>query len=400
MDCSLVVFLVGGIVLCNMLIKTVLSRTGVPALVGYLLLGLLLRGVDHQAGFLSPACLEVLGFLEKMGLVVLLFKVGLESDLKGLLKQLRSASFVWFGDVTISGVAGFAACYYVLGLGWVTALTVATAFTATSVGISVAVWESHGALNSPDGQLLVDVAELDDISAVVLMSLLFSVLGTLQTDGPVSLLHTVPKVVGLFSFKLVGFGLGCFLFSRYLERPISQAFKKAKSPPDHMLVVVSFGFLIAAAADALGFSLAIGAFFAGLVFSRDPEAVKEEASFTPLYELFCPFFFIGVGLDIDPATLSSGLTLGAVLLIFAVASKLVADGVPVWFLSGPQSGVRIGMSMIPRAEISMVILQRGLAMGDWVIPPRVFSGMVLVSALTCLVGPVAVSALLKRFPKG
>jgi len=399
MDDTLVVFLVGGLVLGNMLIKAVLARTGFPALVGYLLLGLLLGGLDRQAGLFTPAIRDILAFLGKMGLMVLLFRVGLESDLKGLLRQLRRASFVWFGNLTVSGLAGFVASYSILGLGWVTSLTVATAFTATSVGIPVAVWESRGALHTPDGQLLVDVAELDDISAVVLMSLLFSVLGTLHAAGPASLLHVVPEVLGLFTLKLVSFGLGCYLFSRYIERAVTRAFKKVKPPPDRMLVVVSLGFLIAATAEALGFSLAIGAFFAGLVFSRDPEAVKEEASFTPLYELFCPFFFIGVGLAIDPGTLSEGMGLGAVLLVFAVGSKLVGNGIPVWILSGPQSAARIGVSMIPRAEITMVILQRGLAMGDWVIPSRVFSGMVLVSAFTCLVGPVAVAALLSRSPK-
>jgi Kef-type K+ transport system membrane component KefB len=396
MDSTLVVFVVGGLVLGNILIKSMLSRTGVPELVGYLFLGFLLGCVDHQTGLLSPVCLDILTFLGKMGLVVLLFKVGLESDLKGLLRQLRRASFVWAVNMVLSGLAGFYASYHILNLGWITALTVATAFTATSVGISVAVWERQGALNSPDGQLLVDVAELDDISAVVLMSLLFSLLGAVRGGETGSLLHTVPKTLGLFTIKLAAFGLGCFLFSRYVEGAVTRAFGKVNPPPDRMLVVVSFGFLIAAAADGLGFSLAIGAFFAGLVFSRDPEAVKEEASFKPLYELFCPFFFIGVGLDIDPATLHAGLETGAVLLVFAVVSKLAANGIPVWLLSGFRSGAVIGMSMLPRAEITMVILQRGLKMGGDVVPSRVFSGMVLVSAITCAAGPVAVACLLRR----
>lgn len=164
----LIILLTGVIVFLTMLIKSGFEKTAVPSLVGFLLLGLAIRLIDWEVNFLNPECREILGFLGKLGLISLLFRVGLESDLKGLLKQLRRASLVWGSNILFSGTIGFLTAYYVLSFSWVTSMVVATAFTATSVGVSVAVWEEANALKSPDGELLVDVAELDDISAVVL----------------------------------------------------------------------------------------------------------------------------------------------------------------------------------------------------------------------------------------
>jgi Kef-type K+ transport system membrane component KefB len=170
-------------------------------------------------------------------------------------------------------------------------------------------------------------------------------------------------------------------------------------PPDFMLVVVGISLIIAALADLGGFSLAIGAFFAGLVFSRDDETVKRESSFMPLYELFSPFFFIGIGLHVEPQALGSALSLGTTLVAAAFAAKIIADGLPVWLLRGFPSAALIGISMVPRAEIAMVIMQHGLNRGAWAVPAKVFNAMVLVSILTCTISPMLVRMLLARWPQ-
>jgi len=395
----LVVLVIGAIVFLTMLVKSGFERTRVPSLVGFLALGFLIRLADARLHFLNPECDEILGFLAKLGLITLLFRVGLESNLGGLLKQLRSASIIWVGDVLVSGSIGFVTAFYALNLSWITSVIVATAFTATSVGISVAVWEESGALRSRNGELLIDVAELDDISAVVLMAMLFVILPNLREEAGANLFQIVTWTGAMFLFKLVAFGVLCYLFSRYIEPSVTGYFKNLKAAPDPMLVVISVGFMIAAVAALLGFSMAIGAFFAGLVFSRDPRAVKMEASFLPLYELFSPFFFIGIGLDMDPGSMNAALGMGVVLFAAATAGKILADGFPVWRMAGLSSGILIGVSMIPRAEIAMVIMDRGLKQGAWAVPPDVFAAMVIVTAGTCMLSPLVTGALLKRWPQ-
>lgn len=395
----LVVLVIGAIVFLSMLVKSGFERTRMPSLVGFLALGFLIRLADAGLHFLNPECHEILGFLAKLGLITLLFRVGLESNLGGLLKQLRRASVVWASNILVSGSIGFVTAFYVLSLSWITSIIVASALTATSVGLSVAVWEESGALQSSNGELLIDVAELDDISAVVLMAMLFAVLPVLEKGGRAGLMHAVPGTAALLLFKLLAFGGFCYVFSRFIEPPMTGYFRNLKAAPDPMLVVISVGFMIAAAAGLLGFSMAIGAFFAGLVFSRDPRAVKMEASFLPLYELFSPFFFIGIGLDMDPGSMNTALDLGAVLLAAAIAGKMLANMLPVWKMAGPASGILIGVSMVPRAEIAMVIMDKGLKAGSWAIPPGVFGAMVIVTAGTCILSPLVVSVLLKRWPQ-
>lgn len=395
----LLIMILGGIIILTMLVRAGLTRLNIPALVGFLVLGFLMKLADMRWGILTPGSSDIFGFLAKLGLISLLFRVGLESNLAGLLNQLKRASLIWSSDVLVSGLIGFITAFYLLHLAWITSLIVAAAFTATSVGISVAIWDDAGALNSKNGEMLIDVAELDDISAVVLMALLFSLLPVLtdKTGGP--LMPVVARTLGVFLAKLIGFGVCCYLFSRYAEKPITARFKNMNPPSSYMLVVLAIGFIIAAAADMLGFSMAIGAFFAGLVFSRDPEAVKRETSFMPLYELFSPFFFIGIGMSMDPESLHGAAGLGAILLLAAMISKMLADGLPAWMMGTFSSGALIGISMIPRAEIAMVIMHRGLYLKNQAVSAEVFGAMVMVSLGTCLIAPLCVKPLLQKWPQ-
>lgn len=393
----LLIGLVGGVIVLIMWVKSGLDRIGIPPLVGFLGLGFGLRIADQHFGLLSSGFQEVFAFLAKIGLVTLLFRIGLESKIEMLLRQLRRASVVWLGDIFISGLLGFAAAFYLLGLTLITSLIVATALTATSVGISVAVWENMNALKSANGSILVDVAELDDISAVVLMALLFAVIPALTEGRQISLGSILVMTSGIFLLKLLGFGAFCFLFSRFVENRLTKYFRKFERLPDPMLTVVGIGLIIAALAGLIGFSLAIGAFFAGLLFSRDPQTVKMETSFLPIYDLFSPFFFIGIGMSMDLDHFGIAIGLGAVLLSVAILGKLVGDGVPFLLMKGWRSGLLIGVSMVPRAEIAMVVMQRGLE--HKLVSSQVFTGMVVVSAATSLLSPIAVRSLLRRWPQ-
>lgn len=391
-----IIMITGIVIVLIMLLKSGIEPLGIPALVGYLLLGLMLRAAGDLWSILDRGPMEIIMFMAKLGLVTLLFKVGLESNLRGLVAQLRRASLVWVSNLIVCGAAGFTAAYSILGFTLETSLIVATALTATSVGISVALWQRKGALDTEDGEILIDIAELDDLSAVVLMAMLFPILDAMNSGNGSVPVSVIFGTAGFFFIKLVFFGTLCFLFSRYLEKPVTRFFKRLESGPDPMLVMVGISMVIAALASFLGFSLAIGAFFAGLLFSRDENAVKMENSFEPLYELFSPFFFIGIGLAMNPRTMISAAGYGVILFVVAAAGKLVAVGIPVSLMSGTWSGLLIGTSMIPRAEIAMIIMSRGLHSEKYHVPGDIYGAMVLVSALTCILSPLFVNRMLDR----
>jgi Kef-type K+ transport system membrane component KefB len=394
-----VILILGLVIVLLMFIKTGLHRTNIPGLVGFLFIGAMIRLVDYQYPFVSEGFTEVFDFMAKIGLIFLLFRVGLESNMRGLLKQLRRASIIWSGDVLVSGFIGFLASYFILNLSWVTSIILATAFTATSVGISLSVWESTGNIKSRNGELLIDVAEMDDISAVVLMAMLFAIIPGIQNSENFHLFPVISKIFGKFLIKFILFSGLCVVFSLYVEKPVTKFFRKVEEPPDPMIVVIAMGFIIAALSELLGFSMAIGAFFAGLVFSRDPALLKMETSFIPLYDLFTPFFFLGIGLDIDPSSIGGAVGIASVLIIPAIISKLIADGIPVFVMNGYRSAVLIGASMVPRAEIAMIIMQRGLKKGNWAVPSDIFAAMVIVSMITCMISPFAVQKMLNKWPQ-
>ncbi|MDB9305078.1 MULTISPECIES: cation:proton antiporter [Cyanophyceae] len=396
----LLVLLVGMAIAIAILIKSGLERIGVPALVGYLVMGFVLRLIDNQWDILSlEGQEEIFQFLAQLGIIALLFRVGLESDLAGLMRQLSRASIILAGDVLLSGGLAFVVSYWWLQLGLISSLFVSTAMTATSVGVAVGVWQEEEATDSPNGQLLLDVAEMDDISGVILMALLFAIAPTLKDSVDASLVPILAQTAASFFFKSILFATFCYVFSRNFEAAVTGFVRRIEKPPDPMLTVASIGFIIAAIAGLLGFSVAIGAFFAGLVFSRDPEAVKLDTSFTTLYEFFVPFFFIGIGLQIEPHALTTALGLGSALLIVALLGKIIGAGVPAVFMTGWVGGILLGVSLVPRAEITLIIMQRGLLLGNWAISPEVFAAMVAVCAVTSIVTPLILHRMLEQWPQ-
>lgn len=391
--------LLGATIVAAIFTKTLFRKARLPAVVGFLFVGIAIRGIDEQWNLLEDSAEQMFLVLSNVGIACLLFRVGLESNLKGLLRQLKSAAVVWLGNFVVCGLFGFATAYWLLDLGLAASLIVSTALTATSVGVSVAIWQSEKALHSPRGELMVDVAELDDVSGVLLMGVLFAILPLLKNGETEALAPAFGRTVVLFSLHLAAFLGFCFLFSRFVEERLTGLFSGLGPTYYSMILVVGTGFIISGFAAWLGFSIAIGSFFAGLMFSRDPQAVKVDADFNSLYEFFSPFFFIQIGLNVQFESLWPAIGLAAILLIPAVLGKMLGNGIPVLYLDGWPGALLIGASMIPRAEIAMVIVQHGLELGPWAISPRVFSAMVFVSLATCILSPVIVTRLLRKWPQ-
>jgi Kef-type K+ transport system membrane component KefB len=392
------VLLVGLAVIAGGLIKSALRLLGSPALVGFLLLGFALRLADAHWPFLSEPVHHAFNFLADLGVIALLFRIGLDSHPGALAAKLPEASAVWAGNVAGAALLGFATAWYWLHLALIPALIVTAALTATSVGVAVSAWQEAGALKSGNGRLLVDVAELDDLSAVALMALLFALIPVLEQDRG-ALWSAIGVAGGGFLLKLALFIAGCYLFSRYLEQRLTRFAARLEPAPECMLTVVGVGLVIAALAAALGFSFAIGALFAGLVFSRDPEAVKTEKSFQDIYAFVTPFFFINIGLQVNPEHLSSGAALGLVLLLGAVAGKFMGAAAPALFTTTAAGATLIGISMIPRAEIAMIVMHQGRQLGDWAVPDEVYAGMVFVTMASCIAAPLVLQRLLRRWPQ-
>ncbi|MDH3659922.1 MAG: cation:proton antiporter [Alphaproteobacteria bacterium] len=391
--------IVGVVIILSLLVRALFPRLQLPAMVGYILIGMALSVGGSAFGMLTPLLRENLEFMAQFGVVVLLFRVGLESDLDLLARQLGKAAIIWLPNMAVAALFAFLVVYYWPGYGLVPALFVAVAASATSISASEAIWEEAGALKTPVGALLLDAAELDDITAVILMSLLFALVPLLvgAIDGdPWSTAFTV---VGLQLVKLAILCAICYVFSRFAERPLTAWFVKTDNHLGALLFATGIALLIAALADLMGFSLAIGALFAGLAFSRDPAEREIDKSFSELFVLFSPFFFVAIGLAVDVTLLGEALGLGLALLVAAALGKFIGAALPAALLTSPREGVLVGLSMIPRAEIFLIVILHGVALGDWAVPEPLYIAAVLVSISTCILAPIAVRRLMADRPR-
>lgn len=405
---ELLVVTIGGIVILALLIKAVFSRLHLPSLIGYILIGFLFGIADRKWGFMTGAAQSVFDLFSKLGVIALLFGVGLKSHFRKLLGYFRSASFVWIGNIIVSGLAGFFAGR-LLGFDLIPSLIIGVAMTATSVGVSANVWEDAGAIESDDGQRFVDVAEMDDISGIVFMVILFSLLPQLQKNAGAENISaplaasgavwTVVKTTGLALGKLALFSMICFFFARYAEKPLIRFFSKNEPPTDAVISIISLGIIIAGVAGLMGFSVAIGAFFAGLALSKNRDVVEDRTPFITVRDLFVPFFFVSIGFGVDIGSLENVWLPALALLVLAFAGKFIGTTVPALRFSGWGRASVLGLSMVPRAEITMIIMAHGRQMGNWAVTPALYSAMVLVVLASCILTPPLLKALILRYSK-
>lgn len=388
---GILLLFMGIVTLLIVPVKALLGRFGIPALVGFILLGAILSFVNKEAAVLTPTFEGGIDFLAKLGIVALLFRAGLESDLKQMIKQLRNAVAVWVSNVTVSASLVFTVVYLWPGMGLIPALFAGIAASATSISVSIVVWEESGAIDTREGALLMDVAELDDLTALLLMSVLFAVapiLKTVPTNGVIFIaLQTAVVEIAWF----VIFCAGCYAFSRFAEHRFRLLFNRFDEKAGTIVFAAGTMLLIAAAADLMGFSIAVGALFAGLAFSEDPQSSRIDKAIEILVALFGPFFFLTIGLSLDLSQIGPALGLTALLIAAAVLGKLLGAGLPSAALLSHSSGMLIGASMIPRAEIFLIVMLQGLSLGPWAVPSELYTAAVLTSIATCLLGPVIVS---------
>jgi len=385
--------LTGLLLLLSLLLRLTVPERFVPHFVLYLLIGIGLATLDREFAVFGPFVHDGLGFLAEIGIIILLFRVGMTSDIQGLREQLPRASWVWLGNVAISAVFGYVAARYLLGLDWLTSTVIAVALVATSVGVTVSIWEHEGLLKTRQGETLLDVAELDDLTSIILLTLLFALLPNIRGEGGFTLTALGAETAWIL-LKLALFVGALFVFSLKLEPRITRFLRARESPQELTVFVAATGIIIAGIAEMLGLSAAIGAFFAGLAVGRDAELVRRAVALPTLLNFFTPFFFIGVGLQMTASWADIFTVTTLVLLVAAILGKFIGAALPAYFTFGAMGAVCLGVSMIPRAEIALVVMQKALQQG--IVSDAIFSSLVIVAAITTLMTPAILHQIFTR----
>ncbi len=359
-----------------------MERLGQPAVLGELLAGVLIG--PGLLGLVRHS--ELLHALAEIGVVILLFEIGLESDLDELLRAGPQSTVVALVGVACPFLLGF-----VLAAWWGTptlvAVFIGATLTATSVGITARVLSDLGRLQEAAARVVLGAAVIDDILGLVILAV---VTGLVQT-GVFS-----PATAGLILAKALAFLLVAIALGIHFAPTLLAWVGRMRARGSLIVYAVLFCVLLAAVAERVGLATIIGAFAAGLILAKTERGAHIEEQLKPVADLFVPIFFVTIGMRVDPATLNpfapgAGLALALLLSCVAVLTKL-ASGLGVY-----QRGIRrwpVGVGMIPRGEVGLIFAGIGLASG--VIDASLYAALVTMVVVTTFMVPPWLKMLYRR----
>lgn len=407
-------------------ISSLVEKFGQPSVLGELVAGVVLGNLGLIGiTFFEPLRTDtIIKFLSELGVVILLFQIGLESNIQQMQRVGFRASLV----AVVGVVTPFVLGTYIVGP-WLLPdlsdnayLFLGAALTATSVGITARVFRDLGKLKSPEAQMVLGAAVIDDVLGLIILA----VVSALVTIGTVSL-----GGIGVIVLKAIGFLGGAIVLGQLFAGRISRMFSKIHTGVGmKFTLALSFGLLFAYVANRLGLAPIVGAFAAGLILDpvhfksfEEPEiAGKIEDAICEADEMTCqrvrevikhhsdrhieeliepvaimlvPIFFVYTGLNVDLSTLANTKVLLVALGITAVAfvGKLVSG-----FVAGNVRKSIVGWGMAPRGEVGLIFANIGYSLK--VISSEVFSVIVIMVILTTLLTPPILTFILKQKPAG
>jgi Kef-type K+ transport system membrane component KefB len=331
-------------------------------------------------GLVEPG--EVLRVFSELGVVFLLFWVGLETKLSEMRAVGRIAVAVGCAGVLLPFLGGIA-LGLALGESTETSVFLGAALAATSAGITSATFLDLGIARTRAARTVLGAAVVDDILALILLSVAVGMAAGGGVDaGKIALSFLL--AIGFLAFVAMG---GTQLLQR---RPrLLEAPRFAASP---LLPAVILCLGLAALSAQIGLAALIGAFLAGMIVAetKDHNSIEEEVQ--PLYAFFPPFFFAFIGIELDLGELAGGHVL--LLLVAITALAIVTKAIPAYLAArglGRREARVVGIGMVPRGEVGIVIASVGAAEG--VIDAELFGVVVGMSILTTLLAPFALRRL-------
>lgn len=357
-------------------------RLRMPAIVGELLAGVLLG--NYVLGLISTENHVLMSFAE-IGVIFLLFHVGLEIRVKDLFAVGRTAVFVGLLGVLVPLIMGFLTVF-VLGFAFVESLFIATAILATSVGISVKVLQDMGLIKHKVAYIVLGAAVLDDILALIVLAIVKG-LARQQFD----VLEFSLLVVESLAF--VGF---LTWWGPRVAKRTRKWVEKLNIPEGPFVLSVILCLGLAELADVIGLAAIIGSFMAGIVIDEMAGVYDLENKVKYVNEFLLPFFFVMMGAHLDPRTFIEPrlVVLVLVITVVAVLSKMVGAGLASW-KEDLRTKIQIGVCMIPRGEVGIIVALIGLSLHT--ITKEIYTVVLGMSLLTTIITPPLI---LMAFRKG
>lgn len=367
-----------------------------PSVIGELFAGIVIG--PSLFGWIEPV--EALKLMAEIGIILLLFEVGLSTDIKRLIRTGTKSTIVAIIGFIAPLLFGFSIGYWLFDLSLLISLFIGGTLTATSIGITVRVLTDLKLNNSHQGQIVLGAAVLDDVLGVMLLALLYE----FSTGGGVNWGNAIRVLVFVSAF---------FILAPMLAKVMSVVIKRfhasSEIPGLIPTTIVSLVLFFAWLAHVVGAPELLGGFAAGLALSRrfflplgvtlhkDEDFARTiEQQMQPIISLFTPIFFVVVGLSINLREIdwfsSQVWIFSFVLLVAAIAGKLIGS---FFIRESWASRLLIGMSMVPRGEVGLIFAELGRLSG--IFNNETHAGMVIVIVLTTIIPPFTMKWFYKHY---
>jgi Kef-type K+ transport system membrane component KefB len=335
---------------------------------------------------------EAISVLSEIGVIILLFEIGLESSLTELLKVGAQAAVVAVVGVVAPFAGGVVGMIYIFHATPIVAIFAAAALTATSIGITAKVLSQIGRINTPEGQIIIGAAILDDILGLIVLAVVSGLGKTGQVD-----------IAGIFYLIITAsaFLVGSILIGRALTPLLAKIVDTLQTRGQLIVVSLIFAFSLAYVATAIHLEGILGSFAAGLVLAETEKREGIVTDLTPLADAVVPIFFVVVGArtnlsvlnPIDPIN-REGLLIALFLVVVAVLGKVIT-GFAV-FGKPHINRLAIGVGMIPRGEVGLIFVSVGASSG--ILPPATQAGVVVMVIFTTFLAPPLLRLVFKDPP--
>lgn len=376
--------LVGGVVVgVSALHFVVFPETGATASDSFIMT------ILHWLGDLDSAAIvhifdsqsEVISVLAELGVIVLLFEIGLESDLRELGKVGYQAALVAVVGVAAPFLLGTVGLITVFHVPTIPAVFAGAALTATSIGITSKVLSELGQLKSTEGQIIVGAAVIDDVLGIIVLA----VVASLAKTGEVDLLNVVYLIA-----SASGFLIGAILLGKFFNEGFVAIADKLQTRGALLIPAFTFALVMAFLANIIHLEAILGAFAAGLVLDETDKRKELDQQVIPIADILVPIFFVTVGAKADLSVLNpaipenrAGLIIATFLIIIAILGKVITG----WAVFGDTKVNRlaIGVGMIPRGEVGLVFAGIGSASG--VLDKPLEAAIIVMVILTTFLAP-------------
>jgi Kef-type K+ transport system membrane component KefB len=324
---------------------------------------------------------EVISLLAELGVIILLFEIGLESDLKELIRVGPQAAIVAVVGVVAPFATGTAGLVYLFNVPPVPAIFAGAALTATSIGITAKVLAEIGQLSTKEGQIIIGAAVLDDVLGIVVLAVVASLVKT----GEIQIVNIIYLIISAGAFLI-----GVILIGRFLSSYLVGLINEMKTRGQVLLTGLIFAFVLSYIATAIQLEAILGAFAAGLVLAETEKRKELEEQVIPVADILVPIFFVCVGAKTDLSVLNpavpsnrEGLIIATFLILVAILGKVIT-GFTI-FGQPNINKLAIGVGMIPRGEVGLVFAGVGSASGA--LSEATEAAIIMMVILTTFIAP-------------